>query len=91
MSGWFSETPVMSWPIPWMVRPVGMASRVSRFSTCDLVVLCTSTVGAEPVTVSVSSSAPTLRSVLIVIVKSDDNWMASRFTDENPSSENVSE
>ena len=35
-----------------MVRPVGMASSASRLSTWDLVVLCTSTVGAAPVTVT---------------------------------------
>ena len=67
----FSETPVISWPMPWMVRPVGIASSASRLSTCDLVVLCTSTVGDAPVTVSVSSSAPTFRSALTVIVKFD--------------------
>ena len=63
----------MSCPMPWMVRPVGIASSASRFSTCDLVVLCTSTVGDAPVTVSVSSSAPTLSSVFIVIVKLDSS------------------
>src|SRR5438270_778390 len=59
----FNETPVMSCPIAWIVRPVGMASSASRFSTCDFVVLCTSTVGAAPVTVNVSSSEPTFLSI----------------------------
>ena len=88
-SGMFSETPVISCPMPWMVRPVGMASSASRFNTCDLVVLCTSTVGAAPVTVSVSSSDPTFNSVLMVIVKLAGSSTASRFTDENPASEKV--
>ena len=52
MSGWFSETPVISCPMAWMVRPVGIASSASRLSTCDFVVLCTSTIGDAPVTVS---------------------------------------
>ena len=81
----------MSWPMPWMVRPVGIASSASRFSTCDLVVLCTSTIGASPVTVSVSSSAPTLSSALIVMVKSDASSIPSRLNVAKPGSENVSE
>ena len=63
----------MSCPIPWMVRPVGTASSTSRDSTCDFVVLWTSTTGEAAVTVSVSSSAPTRISEFIVIVKSDCN------------------
>ncbi len=89
-SGMFSETPVISCPMPWIVRPVGMASSASRFSTCDLVVLCTSTVGDAPETVRVSSSDPTFSSVFTVIVKSDGSSMPSRLTVEKPSSEKVS-
>ena len=79
----------MSCPMPWIVRPVGMASSASRFSTWDLVVLCTSTVGDAPVTVNVSSSDPTLSSLFTVIVKSDGSSIPSRFIVEKPSSENV--
>ena len=48
--------------------------------------LCTSTTGDAPVTVSVSSSAPTFSSVFTVIVKSDGSSRPSRLTVENPSS-----
>ena len=44
-----------------MVRPVGMASSVSRLSTCDFVVLWTSTIGDVPVTVSVSCEGTDLQ------------------------------
>jgi hypothetical protein len=76
--------------MPWIVRPVGIASSASRLSTCALVVLWTSTVGVAPVTVSVSSSAPTFIAPLIVIVKSAGSSMFSRFTIENPASVKVS-
>ena len=76
--------------MPWIVRPVGIASSVSRFSTCDLVVLCTSTTGDAPVTVSVSSSAPTFISAFTVMVKSDGSSRPSRLTVENPPSVKVS-
>jgi hypothetical protein len=86
----FSETPVISWPMPWIVRPVGMASSASRLSTCDRVVVCTSTVGEVPATVTVSSSAPTLRSLLTVIVKLAGSSRPSRLIVEKPGSVNVS-
>jgi hypothetical protein len=51
--------------------------------------LCVSTIGDSPVTVSVSSSAPTFRSTLIVAVKSEVSSMPSRITVENPGSSNL--
>ena len=53
-------------PTAWMLRPVGSASRTSRVITTRCVMLCVSTMGDSPVTVSVSSSVPTFRSTLIV-------------------------
>ena len=49
---------------------LGTASSTSRGSTCARRLLCTSTTGEEPVTVTVSSSAPTFIAASIVAVKS---------------------
>ena len=54
-------------------------------------VLCTSTVGDSPVTVTVSSRAPIRNSVLTVATKSPVSAMPSRFTVLNPGSVNVTE
>jgi hypothetical protein len=51
--------------------PVGSASMTSRVITVRVVMLCVSTTGDSAETVMVSSSAPTLRSALIVAVKSE--------------------
>ncbi len=59
---------------------------VSRGMTVRCVTFCTSTSGDEPVTVTVSSRAPTVRSALIVAVKPADNSMPSRLTMEKPAS-----
>ena len=48
-----------------------------------------STIGDSPVTVSVSSRAPTFKSALIVAVKSDVNSIPSRITVVNPGSSNL--
>jgi hypothetical protein len=76
-------------PTAWMLRPVGSASRTSCVITTRCVMLCVSTIGDSPVTVSVSSSAPTLRSTLIVAVKSDVSSMPSRITVVKPGSSNL--
>ncbi len=52
-----------------MLRPFGMASSTSRLSTWTRAVLDTSTVGAAPLTVTVSSRPPTRITALIVAVK----------------------
>ena len=51
--------------------------------------LCVSTIGDSPVTVIVSSSAPTLISAFTVAEKSDVSSMRSRDTVANPGSVNV--
>ncbi len=67
-----------------MVCEVGTASSISRDSTCAFELLCTSTTGDWPETVTVSSIAPTFRSALMVEVKFDGSSTPSRFTAENP-------
>src|SRR5688572_25117807 len=51
--------------------------------------LCTSTMGDSPVTVMVSVSSPTRRSMLMVAVKDPSRATPSRLTVEKPDSENV--
>ena len=51
--------------------------------------LCTSTIGDAPVTVTVSSTAPTRSSGLIVALNEPVRTTPSRFTVLNPCSENV--
>src|SRR4051812_6013508 len=72
-----------------MVLPVGTASSTSRDSTCVFWLLCTSTTGEEPDTVTDSSSAPTLRSAFTVAVKFDGSSSPSRLKVLNPWSEKV--
>ena len=55
----------------------------------SLVVFCVSTMGDSPVTVTVSSSAPTLMSALTFAVKPDVSSMPSRLTVANPASVKV--
>ena len=59
-----------------MVLAVGTASSTSRDSTCCLTLLCTSTTGEAPDTVTDSCSVPTLSSTLIVAVKLDCSSIA---------------
>ena len=89
VSGRLRLMPTMSWPIPWMVRPVGIASMASRFSTCVCTAVVTSTTGASPVTVIDSSRAPTRMSALMVAVNSEGSSMPSRLSVENPVSVKV--
>jgi hypothetical protein len=64
--------------------PTGIALMTSRVSTRCCVTFCTSTVGASPVTVIVSSSAPTRMSALTVAVNDDVSSMPPRLTVLNP-------
>src|SRR5262249_52258573 len=82
-------TPGSSTPRFCTSRPVGTASMTAWSSTCCRVVLCTSTIGVSPVTVSVSSTAPTLRSTLTVAVNAPLNSTPSRLTVLKPGSANV--
>ena len=80
-SGALSEMPVSVDPTAQMFRPVGSASSRSRDSTCCCVALFTSTTGDAPVTVTLSSSAPTRSSALIVAVKFAGSSIPSRLID----------
>ena len=72
-----------------MVWADGTASSISRFSTCALTLLWTSTTGDSPETVTVSSTVPTFRSALMVEVKFEGSSMASFLMIENPTRLNV--
>jgi hypothetical protein len=72
-----------------MLRPVGSASITSRVITVRVVMLCVSTTGDSAETVMVSSRAPTLRSALIVAVKSEVSSTFSRLTTLKPGSVKV--
>lgn len=76
-------------PTAWILRPVGSMSSTSRVITVRAVMLCVSTIGDSPVTVTVSSIAPTFISALTVAVKFDVSSMPSRTTVEKPGSEKV--
>ncbi len=68
---------------------VGSASiRLLSSVRCRLA-LCTSTIGLSPVTVTVSSSAPTRMSVFTVDTKSAGSSSPSRLIVLNPVSEKV--
>ena len=69
--------------------PDGSASSTSYFSTCCVRTFCASTTGLAPVTVIVSSTAPTRISALTVGVKPADSSIPSRRTVEKPVSVNV--
>jgi hypothetical protein len=90
------ESPASVTPgiIAWMaltLREDGIARRASLSSICCCRVLCTSTIGDSPVTVTVSWSSPTLRSAFTVATKLPDSSMPSRLTVVKPGSVNVSE
>ena len=86
VSGRLRLTPTTNWAMPWMVRPVGMASMASRLSTDTLADVVTSTTGDEPVTVIVSSREPTESSALMVAVNSACSCNPSRLKVLNPGS-----
>ena len=69
--------------------PVGTASMVSRRRTVCWMTFCTSTVGAAPDTVMVSSTAPTRSSALTVAVNEAGRSIPSRLTTLNPLRVNV--
>ena len=70
-------------------RPVGIAFAVSRLSTRCVVVLWTLTTGASPVTVIVSSSAPTRSSASTLDVPVPARVTPSRLVVLKPASVNV--
>jgi hypothetical protein len=81
---------IRAW-IPDALRDVGMAAMMSLLTVCCTRTLWTSTIGVSPVTVIVSSSAPTFRSPLTVATKFPVSSIPSRFTELKPGSENVTE
>ena len=70
-------------------RATGSAWIMSVFITISRLVFCTSTTGDAPVTVTVSSMAPTRISIGIVAVCVPDSSTASRLTVANPGSVKV--
>ena len=81
---------ISAW-MPLTFREVGIAARTSLLDVCCVLALCTSTIGVSPVTVIVSSSAPTFRSPFTVATKFPDSSMPSRLTVLKPGSVNVTE
>ena len=67
-----------------MFRPVGSVLIDSASITRCRVVLCTSTIGASPVTVIVSLRLPTLSVASTVEVNDPVRLMPSRFTPVKP-------
>ena len=63
----------------------------SLLTVCCTLALCTSTIGVSPVTVIVSSSAPTFRSPFTVATNVPVSSMPSRRTVLKPGSVNVTE
>ena len=72
-------------------RDVGMAARMSLLTVVCTLALWTSTIGVSPVTVIVSSRAPTFRSPFTVATNAPDSSMPSRLTVLKPGSVNVTE
>ncbi len=91
MSGVLWRTPADSTPIDITLRDTGSVSIASREIVCVREACCTSTCGAWPETVTVSSSAPTFISVFTVAMKSAGKSMRSRTTVLNPASVKVTE
>jgi hypothetical protein len=70
-------------------RPDGRALITSCVNTCWRVALCTSTTGVSPLTVMVSSSAPTRISAFTDATNVPVSSMPSRLMVANPGSVNV--
>ena len=79
----------MSCAVDCRLRPVGMASSTSRSSTSAWLIDCTSTTGASPETVTVSSSAPTDSTASTLAVNPAGNSCCSTRTVEKPGSVKV--
>jgi len=71
-------------------RPAPGSASMVAFSNCVCArELLTSTMGASPDTVTVSSSAPTASSAFTVAANSAGRFNPSRFSARNPGSVNV--
>ena len=86
---WFMPG-IKAW-MPPALRDEGIAAMMSLLTVCCVFALWTSTIGVSPVTVMVSSSAPTFSSPLTVATKLPDSSMPSRLTLLKPGRENVTE
>ena len=73
----------------WKFLPVGTASMMSRVITFCCVTRCVSTTGDSPVTVTVSSRAPTFMSALTGAVNPVVSSMPSRLMMLKPANVNV--
>ncbi len=69
--------------------PVGKSERRVFEITLCCRALCVSTIGLAPVTVTVSSNAPTFRSAFTVAVNPAVNTIPSRLNALNPANVNV--
>ena len=76
MSGVLGRTPGTITARPMTLREIGSESMTSRAITVVRVACCTSTCGAVPDTLIVSSSEPTFISALTVAVKFDGKFHA---------------
>ena len=74
---------------PEYCRDDGISATVWPLITCWLRVLVTSTMGASPVTMTVSATPPTFRSAFTDAMKLPVSSTPSRLTVANPVSENV--
>ena len=77
--------------MPLADRELGIALRMSLLTVVCTRTLWTSTIGVSPVTVIVSSRAPTLSSLLTVATNVPVSSMPSRLTVLKPGSVNVTE
>ena len=82
-------TPGTSSMMPFQLLAAGVFATSSPLRICWRAAFCTSTTGVSPVTVIVSSSAPTFMSALICTVPEPASSMPSRLTVLKPVSENV--
>src|SRR3954471_20599189 len=91
----FAPPPVVTAGTNWKSAPyardVGSEAIVSPLTVCCRRTLCTSTTGASPVTVTVSSIDPTFSSMFTVATNAPVNSMPWRFTELNPGSEKATE
>ncbi len=83
-----SNTPVVTeGTVPamsWKLRPVGSESSSCWLTTSRRWLVCTSTTGDSPVTVTLSATAPTFISTLIGAVKFDSSRTSARRTVVKP-------
>ena len=70
--------------MPFQLLAAGVFATSSPLRICWRAAFCTSTIGVSPLTVIVSSSAPTFKSALIWTVPEPASSIPSRLTTLNP-------